>query len=70
MPTSNQCASCLYNLGGSCFAYPEKIPYEIISGQIEHNAILPDQVGDYIWRQFSEKGFIALLDELQQAESE
>ena len=34
---STQCISCTnYLMGGRCKAYPDGIPYEIISGQIDH----------------------------------
>lgn len=70
MPKSNQCVTCLYFAGNTCFAYPERIPYEIISGQMDHNAILPGQVGDYIWREFSESALTELLEKIQKSESE
>ena len=35
---SLQCISCAhYRMGSQCKAYPDGIPYEIISGQIDHN---------------------------------
>lgn len=34
---STQCISCNhYRMGGECDAYPDGIPYEIISGQVDH----------------------------------
>ena len=34
---SLQCISCThYRMGGECEAYPDGIPYEIISGQADH----------------------------------
>jgi len=34
---SQQCISCIhYRMGSKCDAYPDKIPYEIISGQVDH----------------------------------
>ena len=34
---SLQCISCIHcRMGGQCDAYPDKIPYEIISGQVDH----------------------------------
>lgn len=35
----------------TCKAFPEKIPYEIISEKIEHDAIIEGQVGNFVFEE-------------------
>jgi hypothetical protein len=43
---SHQCISCKhYNLGGSCDAFPEGIPLEIITGGFDHHNSYPGDHG-------------------------
>jgi len=46
MNYSNQCLLCKnYTLGGTCLAFPDKIPYEIISGEFDHQNPFPNDRG-------------------------
>lgn len=67
MPQSDQCISCLHHLGGNiCFAFPDGIPYKIISGQIDHDTIQPKQQGDFVWKEYDLNEQIKLFKQLAQ----
>lgn len=38
----------------ACKAFPEEIPEEIVLGQIRHDKVLPDQVGEYVFEKIEE----------------
>ena len=47
------CLSCVYRVDGvRCIAYPERIPFPIFSGQVDHLVPRPGQVGDTVFVEF------------------
>jgi hypothetical protein len=44
------CIRCVHlRSGGTCAAYPERIPLAILSGEVDHMVVRPGQVGDTIF---------------------
>lgn len=44
------CLACKhYEIGSKCAAFPEKIPLEIIAGEVRHLEKFPGQVGDAVF---------------------
>lgn len=52
-----QCAMCdhydFVNL--NCKAFPDKIPMEVRLGAIQHNSVLPDQIGSIVFSPISKE---------------
>ncbi len=53
MLSTYTCFDCKYynhnKLDHKCKAFPKGIPFDISIGKVDHNTILPDQVGNYIF---------------------
>lgn len=52
-----QCFQCkwLNEFGFGCKAFPEEIPFEITEGQVEHNEVRDDQIGEFVFEPIDEK---------------
>lgn len=49
-PLLFKCDSCKWSMGNyTCYAYPKDIPNEIYFNLKEHDKVLPDQEGDFIY---------------------
>ena len=47
------CLACVYRERGlRCIAYPDRIPFAIVSGQVDHLIPRPGQVGDTVFTEF------------------
>jgi hypothetical protein len=47
---STQCLGCKHFIAfGYCLAFPKGIPNEQITGEAQHDAVLPGQVGTYVY---------------------
>ena len=51
------CFNCGHFRGNRCVAYPERIPFLIASGQVDHSVPRPGQVGDTVFVPFDVKVF-------------
>lgn len=50
--SEKSCLTCKHldpEIWNRCKAFPEGIPYEIISGEFDHVVKHPEQTGDYIY---------------------
>jgi len=48
---ASQCFTCKhYRKNGKCRAFTFGIPSEVISNEVMHNDILPNQNGDFVWQ--------------------
>lgn len=45
------CGACIHDLGSSCVAYPNGIPFRLLSGLQDHRTVQPDQVGETVFEQ-------------------
>jgi hypothetical protein len=45
------CLVCVHWRYGKCAAYPERIPFPIIAGQVDHLVPRPGQVGDTVYEE-------------------
>ena len=43
------CRACTHWAGGRCVAFPERIPFPIIAGLVDHMVPRPGQVGDTVF---------------------
>ena len=43
------CRLCVHYRRGSCVAYPERIPLDILSGEVDHMVKRPGQVGETVF---------------------
>ena len=52
-----QCMYCKHYLKNNrCKAFQDKqIPYEIMTGQIDHDIVLPYQNGDYVYEEIKQE---------------
>ena len=47
------CLACVHRRNGvQCAAYPDRIPFPIVSGQVDHLVPRPGQVGDTVFEEF------------------
>ena len=46
----SKCLNCNYYFGdGKCEAFPDGIPDKILDNSVEHNKVMEEQIGDYIF---------------------
>jgi hypothetical protein len=43
------CRGCVHYQRARCVAYPDRIPFMIMSGQADHFVVRPGQVGDTVF---------------------
>ena len=51
------CLNCGHYRAMRCIAYPDRIPFAIASGQVDHFVPRPGQVGDTVFTPFDVKVF-------------
>jgi hypothetical protein len=52
-----QCATCVHYVDDNkCLAFPDGIPDVILTGEIDHDRPMMDQVGSFVWTEAKEKG--------------
>lgn len=44
------CLGCARYRRGRCDAYPDRIPLNILSGEVDHMVVRPHQVGDMVFQ--------------------
>jgi len=52
------CPNCVYQISGDipcCLAFPDGIPESIITGEVGHDMVRPDQQGNYVFVPISEE---------------
>lgn len=52
MPTKDLCLNCKHYWGAlACAAFPDRIPDDILTGDNDHDAIFPGQVGAFVFEE-------------------
>lgn len=50
MVVVSQCLSCELYEDGTCVAFPEGIPGDVLKNEHDHRSPHPDQKGDELWK--------------------
>lgn len=51
-----QCATCVHYVDeNKCLAFPDGIPPVILTGEVDHDRPMMDQVGTFVWTERKEE---------------